>query len=79
MVWVIATAIAVTFLLVLWISTLLSRRWFVTIKKSEETELMAFHLRRIADAVERLSVARESQPPLETTSTRPVGMTTFGR
>ena len=79
MVWVIATGIVVTALLVLWISTLLSRRWFVTIKRSEETELVAFHLRRIADAVERLSTSREAQPPLDTTSGRSVGMSAFGR
>ena len=48
--WVIAAAAVVAALLVLWISTLLSRKFFVTIRRSDETEVMAFHLRRIADA-----------------------------
>lgn len=79
--WVVATGIFAVSLLVLWISSFLSRRWFVTIKKSDETELMAFYLRRIAEALERLAVAGESraQPSLDTDSTRPVGMSMFGR
>jgi len=79
MVWLIAAAIVVTVLLLLWISTLLSRRWFVTIRRSEETELIAFHLRRIADAVERLSLERETHIPMETPTNRSVGMSTFSR
>jgi hypothetical protein len=79
--WLIAAGILAATLLVLWISTLLSRRWFVTIKKSEETELMAFHLRRIADALERLATTRETQiqPPLESSAGKSVGMSAFGR
>ena len=79
--WVVAAGIFALTLLVLWISSFLSRRWFVTIKKSDETELMAFYLRRIAEALERLAVAGESrtQLPVETDSTRPVGMSMFGR
>lgn len=76
-------AAVVGVLVVLWISALLSRRHFITIKRSEETELIAFELRRIADAVERLSVARESQSqshtPVETGSGRSIGMSMFGR
>lgn len=79
--WLIAAAIAAACLLALWISALLSRRLFVTIKKSEETELVAFHIRRIADALERLAVARESQaqPSLNTSTDKPVGMSALGR
>jgi hypothetical protein len=86
-------AIAVTAsLLVLWISTLLSRRWYITIRKSEETELMALYLSRIADAVERMASAREHpielpppvrEPQAETSSVtsepRHVGLSMFGR
>jgi len=58
----------------------LSRRLFVTIKKSEETELVAFHLRRIADALERLAVTRESQaqPSLDPSAGRTASLPTFG-
>jgi hypothetical protein len=81
MVWLVAGAIVAASLLVLWISTLLSRRWFVTIKKSEETELVAFHMRRIADAVERLASTREfqTQPPADSNTTRPIGLGAYGR
>ena len=79
--WLIAAAVVAACLLALWISALLSRRLFVTIKKSEETEFLAFHLRRIADALERLAVARESQtqPSLNTSTDKPVSMSAFGR
>jgi hypothetical protein len=79
--WLIAAGILAATILVLWISTLLSRRWFITIKKSEETELVAFHLRRIADALERLATARETQaqPSLDISADKPVGMSMFGR
>ena len=69
----------VAILLLLWISALFSRRLFVTLKRSEETELIAFQLRRIADATERLAAAREAQAPADTASSRPVGMSMFGR
>jgi hypothetical protein len=42
-------------LLVLWISTFLGRRWYVTIRRSEETELMNIYLSRIAESLERLA------------------------
>jgi len=79
--WLITAAIVTACLLALWISALLSRRLFVTIKRSDETELLAFHLRRIADALERLAATRESQtqPSLNTSTDKPVGMSAFGR
>ena len=79
--WVIAAAGVVAALLVLWVATLLSRRFFVTMKRSDETEVMAFHLRRIADALERLASARESQtqPSLDTAPEKPLGLSVFGR
>jgi hypothetical protein len=78
--WLIAAGIVAVCLLVLWISALLSRRLFVTVKKSEETELVAFHLRRIADALERLAVARESQtqPSMDPSAGRTASIPTFG-
>ena len=91
--WLIAVAVLATFLLVLWIATLLSRNRFVTIRKSEETEMMSHFLSRIAESLDRLAPAREpqTQPPLETNTRtetnepmetnapRPVGMSIFGR
>jgi len=79
--WLIGAAIVVAFLLVLWISTLLSRRWFVTIKKSEETEMLAYHLGRIAYALERIASTREpnTQPSLDTNTDKAVSMSIFGR
>jgi len=66
--WLIAAAVLATILLVLWIATLLSRNRFVTIRKSEETELMSHFLSRIAESLDRLASARETQtqPRLET-------------
>ena len=58
--WIVAAAIAGTTLVVLWIATLLSRRWYITIRKSEETELMHYYLRRMAESLERLAAAPES-------------------
>jgi hypothetical protein len=79
--WLIGAGVAVASLVVLWISTLLSRRWFITIRRSEETDLMVFHLRRIADGVERLATTREFQAQLspDTGTGKAVGMPTFGR
>jgi len=77
----IAVSAVVVVLLALWLSALFSRWHFVTIKRSEETELIAFELRRIADAVERLSSARDThtQPPVETPTARSAGLSIFGR
>lgn len=79
--WLIVVGIVAASLLVLWISSLFSRRLFVTIRKSDETELLAFHLRRIADALERLAAAREThaQPALDAGVEKPVGLSMFGR
>lgn len=79
--WLIAAGVAVAVLLVLWISTLLSRKQFVTIKRSEETDLLVFHIRRVADALERLSSARESQAQMASHSSadKSAGMPVFGR
>jgi C4-dicarboxylate-specific signal transduction histidine kinase len=93
--WIVAAAIAGTTLVVLWIATLLSRRWYITIRKSEETEVIHYYLRRIAESLERLAAARElaatqetQSPPAPVTApadtidaeaARPVGMSMFGR
>jgi ABC-type Fe3+ transport system permease subunit len=74
-----AFSAVVIVLLALWLSALFSRRHFITIRKSEETELISFHLRRIADAVEQLAAVREHHAPLEAPVERPVGMSIFGR
>ena len=79
--WIVASIVVAASLLVLWVATLLSRKSFVTIKKSEETELVAFYLRRIADALDRLATTHDSQtqPSLDTSPAKPVGMSMFGR
>jgi C4-dicarboxylate-specific signal transduction histidine kinase len=79
--WLVAAGIVCASLLALWVSTLLSRRWYVTLRRSEETELMSLYLSRIADALERLAAAREPlpQPHLDADATRPVGMSMLGR
>jgi hypothetical protein len=79
MVWLIAAAAVAATLLVLWLSTLMSRRWYVTLRRSEETELIGFHLRRIADAVEQISAKQEQQRPLDTAAPKSVAMSMFGR
>jgi hypothetical protein len=66
-------------LIVLWLCGIFSRRRFVVIKRSEETELIAFHLRRIADAMERLSLAEGLRPPVEAPTERHVGASMLGR
>jgi hypothetical protein len=65
-------------LLVVFLFALFSRRRYVTIKQSEETELLVFHIRRIADALERLSVARETHSPVDSGVSKHAGMSTFG-
>ena len=79
--WLVAAAILVPSLLVLWILILLSRRSYYTVKKSEETQLMFDYLSRIASALERLASSRESQtqPPLETTAPKAVAISMLGR
>ena len=78
----IISAVVVAGLLVVTLFALFSRRRYITIKRSEETELLAFHLRRIADAVEQLAaMRREVPPPVEApvTERAHVGMSMFGR
>lgn len=62
--YIVAAIAVVAALLVMWLATLLSRRLYVTIRKSEETELMAVYLSRIADSLERLAATRETRPEL---------------
>ena len=75
----IIAGIMVAALLVIWLTTLFSRQRFVIIRRSQETELLAFHIRRMADALERLAVAREVQPPTGARTRNPESMSTFGR
>jgi uncharacterized membrane-anchored protein len=75
---VIAACVMIS-LLVVCLFALFSRRRYVTIKQSEEIELIAFHIRCIADALERLSVARETQPPVDSSASKHAGMSTIGR
>ena len=79
--WMVVAVIVAASFLVLWISTLLSRRWFVTIRKSEETELMSLYLSRIADALERLASTSgsQTQPHLETNAPKAISMSMLGR
>jgi hypothetical protein len=65
-------------LVVVWLCTLFSRQRFVTIKRSEETELMAFQLRRIADAVEQIAARSEMQSPVDSGVSKHLGLSTFG-
>lgn len=69
-----AAAAVLIILLALWLSSLFSRRHFITIRRSEETELIAFNLRRIADALERISAEREIGAQAVEATERPVGM-----
>lgn len=62
--YVVAAMLIAASLLVLWISTLLSRRWYVTLRKSDETEVITLYLARIAEALERL--APGSLPRIDT-------------
>jgi hypothetical protein len=79
--WLVGAAIVTSSLLALWISTLLSRRWFITIKKSEETELLAYHLGRIAYALERIASTRDPnlQPTSDTNTDKEMSTSIFGR
>jgi hypothetical protein len=75
----IVLATVVVSLFVLWLCGLFSRRRFIVIKRSEETELIAYHLRRIADAMERLSSSQETHPPAVVSEGRHVSAPMFGR
>ncbi len=72
-------ATVVVSLIVLWLCGIFSRRRFIVIKRSEETELITFHLRRIADAMERFSSAEAPRPPVEVATERHMSASTFGR
>ena len=78
--WIVAAATVAAVVLALWIATLLSRRWYVTLRKSEETELMGLYLSRIADALERLAASRETpaQAAPETSAPKPVSFSMLG-
>jgi hypothetical protein len=69
-------------LFALWLCGIFSRRRFIVLKKSEETELIAFQLRRIADAMEQLASVKEPHPPAppaEVPAERHVTASIFGR
>jgi hypothetical protein len=75
----ISAAVVAGLLIVVWLLTLFAtRQRFVTIKRSEETELLAFHIRRIADALDRLAAERASLPPVDAGADKRVGMSTYG-
>ena len=73
------SAVVVAALLAVCLGMMFSRRRFIVIKKSEETELLAFHLRRISDALERLAATRENHTPLDESPDRSVSMSLPGR
>jgi len=75
----IVLATVVVCLAALWVCGLFSRRRFIIIKRSEETELIAYQLRRIADAMERLPSAEVPQAPAEVPAGRHVSASMFGR
>ena len=58
--WIVAAGIVAALFLALWVATLLSRRWYVTLRNSPETELMWMYLSRIADSLDKLASSREA-------------------
>lgn len=72
-------ATIVASLIALWLCGMFSRRRFVVLKRSEETELISHQLRRIADAVERLASAKEPSLPADAPAERRVSASIFGR
>jgi len=80
----IVIAAVIVSLILLWLVGIFSRRRFIVIKRSEETELIAYQLRRIADAIERLSSAEAPRveapkPAEEVPQARHVTASIFGR
>jgi hypothetical protein len=80
----IVIAAVVVSLILLWLVGMFSRRRYIVIKRSEETELIAYQLRRIADAIERLSSAdtprvETPRPAEEAPPARHVTSSIFGR
>ncbi len=59
--WIVAAALVAALFLALWVATLLSRRWYVTLRNSPETELMWMYLSRIADSLDKLASSREAR------------------
>jgi hypothetical protein len=53
---------AVVLLLLIWLWAHYGRRRYLVIRKSEATEAIVNELGRIADALERLAIPRETQP-----------------
>jgi hypothetical protein len=75
----ISAAVLAGLMIFVWFLTLFAtRQRYVTIKRSEETELLAFHIRRIADALDRLSAERASHPPADAVPEKRVGLSTYG-
>jgi hypothetical protein len=66
-------------LVALWLCGIFSRQRFIVIKRSEETELIAYQLRRIADAMERLSSTQEPRPPADVPVEKHMSASIFGR
>ena len=85
--WIVAAAIVAALFLALWIATLLSRRWYVTLRNSPETELMWMYLSRIAAALDKLAAsreapvaaAREDTVPMNAGAATPVTFSMLGR
>lgn len=86
--WIVAAGIVAALFLALWVATLLSRRWYVTLRNSPETELMWMYLSRIAAALDKLAdsreapiaaaAAREETAPMNAGAARPVTFTMLG-
>lgn len=86
--WIVAAGIVAALFLALWVATLLSRRWYVTLRNSPETELMWMYLSRIAGALDKLAAsreasvaaagAREDTAPMNAGTPRPVTFSMLG-
>ncbi len=72
-------ATVVVSLIVLWLFGIFIRRRFIVIKRSEETELIGYQLRRIADAMEHFSSAQKPRPPAEVATESHVRASILGR
>lgn len=77
---IITGSVLVGLIVVVWLLTLFgSRHRYIIIRKSEETELLAFHIRRMADALERLAATHETQPLAGAGAHKTESVPTFGR
>lgn len=72
-------AVAVLAVFCFWLLVRAGRRRYVTLRQSDTTDMIAYQLGRIADALERLSVQREPPPASTGKSTSEVYMSMFGR